>query len=305
MMSRFGIISALCVLFLALSPADVGDVVSAGTTGKGSKGKICITFDDLPVVRVYDRTERLRITDQILNALDEFGAKAAGFVVGSSIEKDIDILYSWREAGHILGNHTYSHPDINEVPAALYIGDIEKGHEAIEKVVAETGQTRRYFRYPFLHYGHTYNVKESVADYLAREGYVIAHVSIDTDDFVYNLQFEKIYQAAGSIEYVQLGNEYIDHILEQLRGAEELADELFGRPVKHILLLHANRLNGSFLGDLLAAISAQGYDFISLDDALGDPAYRVQESYIGPKGISYLERLEQTDPDLLPAREQR
>jgi peptidoglycan/xylan/chitin deacetylase (PgdA/CDA1 family) len=253
---------------------------------------------------VHDRIERLMITDEILYTLEEFGAMAAGFVVGDNIEGDIDILESWLQAGHILGNHCFSHPDLNDVPQALYIQDIKKGHDAIENLLKAAKQKKRYFRYPSLHYGSNPEKKETVAEYLDREGYVVAHVSIDTDDFVYNLQFEKIYQSGDSLKFVQLGNEYLDHIMERLEEAEKLADELLGRPVRHILLLHANRVNGAFLSDLLSELAAGGYHFISLDKALADPVYSIRESYIGGKGLSYLERLAKTDPDLLPAREE-
>jgi len=293
----------ISALLLTLTPIGDGETASVGDSQRSGDGRMCITFDDLPVVRVHERAERLKITDRILTTLAEFEIKAAGFVIGDNIEGDIDILHSWLEAGHTLGNHTYSHPDINEVPIELYIRDIEKGQTAIEELLSDAGQNRRYFRYPFLHYGLTYDAKKAVADYLEREGYVIAHVSIDTDDFAYNLQFEKVYQLADSIELIQLGNEYVDHVLKRLEEAEQLSEELLGRQVRHILLLHANRINAHFLGDLLTEVSVRGYEFISLDNALSDPVYSVQESYAGPMGISYLERLTQTDPDLLPARE--
>jgi peptidoglycan/xylan/chitin deacetylase (PgdA/CDA1 family) len=265
--------------------------------------QICITFDDLPVVRVHDRIQRLMITDEILGTLDEFGVKAAGFVIGDNIGGDNDILEAWLAAGYILGNHTYSHPDLNEVPTALYLHNVEKCRDIMEDMLKEFGQKERYFRYPYLHYGNTYKIKTAVADYLRNHGYIISHVSIDTDDFAYNLKFEKLYEAADSIEFVRLGNEYIEHVLERLEAAEKLADEILGRPVRHVLLLHANRLNSNFLVDLLTELEIRQYRFIPLDVALADPAYSLSESYVGPKGLSFLERLAKTDPDLLPARE--
>ncbi len=296
----------ICILacFFALMLYPVFEEIPAPVeAAPRSGGKICITFDDLPVVRVHDRDERRAVTDQILSALDDFKVEAAGFVIGDNIEGDYDLLRSWLEGGHALGNHTFSHTDLNEVPAGLYIQDIKKGEASIEDVLAEIGQTGRYFRYPFLHYGNTYQGKKIVADYLDKEGYAVAHVSVDTDDFAYNLQYEKIYQSADSIEYVRLGNEYIDHVMERLHESERLADDLMGRKIKHILLLHANRLNGAYLSDLLSELSAEGYSFVSLDEALADPIYSIPESYAGPQGLSYLERLEKTDPDLLPAQE--
>jgi peptidoglycan/xylan/chitin deacetylase (PgdA/CDA1 family) len=293
------LLAGLLVLILSPGPGDIP--AQAATPSSG--GKICVTFDDLPVVRVHDQDERREITDQILAALDEFHVKAAGFVIGDNIEGDYDLLRAWLEAGHVLGDHTYSHTDINEVPASLYIRDIKKGQQAIEDILTEAKQRGRYFRYPFLHYGNTYETKKTVSDYLETEGYAIAHVSVDTDDFAYNLQYEKIYKSADSIELVRLGNEYIDHIMERLHESEKLAKDLLGRKIRQIVLLHANRINGAYLSDLLSELSAEGYKFISLDQALADPVYSIPESYAGPQGLSYLERLEKTDPDLLPAEE--
>lgn len=302
-MIRYRLTRLVCLVVLLLMPGIERMAGPKAAPASRSGGKICITFDDLPMVRVTDQDERRAITDQILAALDEFDVEAAGFVIGDNIEDDVDLLRSWLEGGHVLGNHTYSHTDLNEVPADLYTQDIKKGQDAIEDVLVEVGQAGRYFRYPFLHYGNTYQAKKTVADFLEKEGYAVAHVTVDPEDFAYNLQFEKIYQSADSIEYVQLGNEYIDHVMECLHAAEKLSQDVMGRKIKQILLLHANRINGAFLSDLLSELSAEGYHFISLDEALADPVYSVPDTYAGPQGLSYLERLERTDPDLLPAQE--
>ncbi len=273
--------------------------------GQGSKNKkeICITFDDLPVVRVHDHIERMMITDEILFTLEEFKVKAAGFVVGDNIAGHYDLLEKWLEGGHILGNHTYSHPDLNEVPHELFIENIDKGHIAIEEILKKYMQKNRYFRYPYLHYGKSPEVKKAVADYLFNQEYWVAHVSIDTDDFAFNLQYEKIHNKSDSAAISRLGNEYFDHIMEQVEKAEKIALDILGRPVRHILLLHANRIHSYFLYDMLSELKSMGYSFISMERAFSDPLYSMRESYIGPQGISYLERLSRNDPDMLPAKE--
>ena len=73
------------------------------------------------------------------------------------------------------------------------------------------------------------------------------------------------------------------------------------RPVKHILLLRANRLNAVYLDDLLGAIEDAGYGFISLDRALKDKVYSRKEAYYSLKGVGYLDMIQQSNPDLLPA----
>ena len=302
-MKRLFFISLISLMAVVMSPGggDRADLKAAPAAKENLQ--ICITFDDLPVVRVSDRIQRLMITDEILFTLEEYGVPAAGFVIGDNIEGDLDILESWLESGHTLGNHTFSHPDLNEVPPDLFIDDIKKGGEAIEGVLEAARQKKRYFRYPSLHTGNTYEAQKAVADFLDAEGYKVAPVSIDTDDFAYNLQFEKMEQSGDSMKIIQLGNEYLDHIMERLEAAEKLSQELLGRQVKHILLLHANRLNSTFLADLLAAFSSLGYKFISLDKALTDPVYAMTDGYVGSKGLSVLERLAASDPDMLPASE--
>lgn len=288
--------------------------VSAQSEEKGIKGgkpqsskepdrQICITFDDLPVVRVEDRMDRMMITDQIIYHLGEYKVPSTGFVVGNNIIDDYDLLELWLKNGHTLGNHTYSHPDLNSIPTELFIPDIARGEEAIEGVLIAFNQKKRFFRYPFLHYGATFDVKKKVRDYLDNTEYIIAPVSVDTDDFVYNLQFEKMYALADSINIIRLSNEYLDHVLQQIVAAEELSDKLLGRQIKHILLLHANRLHSHILGELLLEIANLGYRFISIDEALKDPVYGIEDSYLGIKGLSHLQKLERTNPDLMPAKE--
>jgi len=283
------------VLLPAISGRANG-LYAADLPARNMAGEICITLDDLPVVRVHNRTERLQITEAILSALQQFDAKAAGFVVGNNVDGDWDILKAWLDAGHVLGNHTYSHPDLNEVAIDQYVVDVEKGQAAVESLLVRSGQTKRYFRYPYLHYGCIDTIKSSAAHYLKKKGYVPAHVSVDTEDYAFNLRLEKLTPSSDSLEYANLRDEYVAHILEQVKGAETLSDRIFGRQVRQILLLHANRLNGYFLADLLRALRDRGYTFISLDEALADPAYSVPESYTGPKGLSYLERLTETAP---------
>ncbi len=291
-----------CAALLVISSGLRAQAVDPGAPEKPKE--ICITFDDLPVVRVHDRIQRLIVTDQILGTLDEFKAPAAGFVIGDQIGADADIIRQWLEAGHTLGNHTYSHPDLNTVPVDLYTADITRGAEALKPILKEYNQNLTYFRFPYLHYGTDFQTKEAVAEFLTNEKLTVVHVSIDTEDFVYNLQYEKIFESDNEIELLRLGNEYIDHIMDQVRAAEELSQEMLGRQVKHILLLHANRINAAFLADLLAELQLDGYVFITLETALTDRVYSMDESYIGPQGLSFLERLAKTDPDLLPAREQ-
>jgi hypothetical protein len=56
-----------------------------------------------------------------------------------------------------------------------------------------------------------------------------------------------------------------------------------------VLLLHGNELEGDHIGELLDLIRKRGYRFISLEEALSDPAYGMPDSYVGEEGTSWLE----------------
>ena len=70
---------------------------------------------------------------------------------------------------------------------------------------------------------------------------------------------------------------------------ERLSRDFLGYEVKQTLLLHANALNADHFGRLAAMLRARGYRFISLSEALIDPAYALPEAQ-SPRGLSWLHR---------------
>jgi hypothetical protein len=65
---------------------------------------------------------------------------------------------------------------------------------------------------------------------------------------------------------------------------------LFGREIPQILLSHANALNARAMPLLLERLEKRGYSFVSLDEALADPAWKSPDGYVGPHGPSWLHR---------------
>jgi hypothetical protein len=52
---------------------------------------------------------------------------------------------------------------------------------------------------------------------------------------------------------------------------------------------------------MINAIKDMGYRFITLDEALEDELYQAPEAYFGSRGISYIEMIQHSNPDYLPA----
>ncbi len=65
---------------------------------------------------------------------------------------------------------------------------------------------------------------------------------------------------------------------------EQQAEETFGRPIPHILLIHANALNSDGIGALLELLEKRGFGFAALDRVMSDPAYRTSRRLHGRRG---------------------
>ena len=101
-----------------------------------SQMKIAITFDDGP---------HPRETDKILDILEKYDAKATFFVVGKHVNWYTSSVIRASKLGHEIGNHTYSHPDMNKISVDRAIEEILKTQNIIESI---TGKKPELFRAP-------------------------------------------------------------------------------------------------------------------------------------------------------------
>ena len=269
---------------------------------KGKK-QICITFDELPVAHAFDEPTAGEVLRPIMDALKKHEVKAAGFVVGQNIGASFDLLGEWLNNGNRIGNETYSFTDLHEVSIEAFIRDLMSGDKELETMLSGFGQKPRYFRYPYLHYGTTIEAQRAVDIYLEDHNIQVAHATVVVDDYLYNLSLQKIGGPPDSAQYDELLNEYVNHVLDQIEATEKLSIKLLGRRCRQILQLRANRLNALFIDEMLTAIKNLGYEFISLDAALRDEVFEQAHGYFGPRGIGYIQMLEQSNPDLIPAGE--
>jgi peptidoglycan/xylan/chitin deacetylase (PgdA/CDA1 family) len=264
--------------------------------------QICITFDELPAARSFDEVDRLAINRPILEALKKHGVKATGFVVGEQIEGAYDVLGEWLNQGHRLGNQTWSGQDYNELSPEQFLGDVRKGGDALEPMLSGFGQKKRYFRYPFLHYGDTPERRKAVGSFLEDRGYIVAPATVIPEDYLYNLNLLKLGKQPDSAKFDRLLNDYINSVIDELERVERVGKNLVSRPVIQILILRANQLNAACLEEMLKALEASGYKYLSLDDALKDDVYKIPEAYYGLKGLGYLDMIQESNPDMVPAK---
>ncbi len=99
--------------------------------------RIAITFDDGP---------HPKHTPQLLNGLQEREVKAAFFLIGENAEKYPELVRREYDEGHIVGNHTYHHVDLNKVTDEVAQKEIRMTNELLERI---TGEIPQFLRPPF------------------------------------------------------------------------------------------------------------------------------------------------------------
>lgn len=257
--------------------------------------EIALTFDDLPAQQDESAEQERVINERIIKALKTFHAPAIGFVneiklysSGETKEK-IAILKMWVDNGYPLGNHTYSHQFLRNSNEQAYQNEVIKGSKISKQLMMAAGMPYQYFRHPYLDTGTSKKVRTSFESFLKKEGYRVAPVTVDTDDWKFNQQLLEHPQDKDKILA-----QYLVHTKAKFAFYKKASQQIFGRNIAHIWLLHVNLLNSYALPDLLKIAKALNYQFISLDTALKDDAYLEPDNYYQPFGVSWLYRWDYT-----------
>ena len=98
--------------------------------------EIALTFDDGP---------NPAVTPQLLEVLSKAGVRASFFVIGRFVRQCPELVREIRGAGHLVGNHTETHPWLAWQPERRVREELSGASAAIEDVL---GERVRYFRAP-------------------------------------------------------------------------------------------------------------------------------------------------------------
>jgi peptidoglycan/xylan/chitin deacetylase (PgdA/CDA1 family) len=264
--------------------------------------KVVLTIDDVPGAIPYNdydvgTLEAVRTINRgVTEALKKHHAWAIGFVNERKVqvkgERDARaaILQLWLDGGLTLGNHTYTHLDFHDVSLMAYEDDTVRGDTITRPMMAAVGQTEKYFRHPYLDTGPTLDAKTAFDAFLKDRGYTVAPVTVEDADYLFNdvLAYARQQKDRNMAENAR--EAYFDYFDASFDYEEAASRTLFGREIPQVLLLHDDALNAENLDALLDRLERRGYKFVSLDDALADPAYATENLYVGSGGISWLER---------------
>ena len=185
---------------------------------------IALTFDDGPGP----------YTAHLLDVLDQYGAKATFFLIGSKVSSQANVVRSIHARGHQLGNHSWSHPELPKLPAGQIAGEIDRTNDAIKQA---TGVTPAILRPP---YGAVNGV---VLEQLRLRGMSSILWSVDTRDW-----------ADRNSDIV---------CSRAVAGA---------RPGAVILMHDIHQTSVSAVPCILSALKQQGYSFVTVQGLLGNMA---------------------------------
>ncbi len=200
-------------------------------------GWVALTFDDGPDGRW---------TPKILNILRDKHAPATFFVIGQNMQARPDIVRREVREGQLVGNHTWTHPNIAATPLAQTDLEINTTQRLFEVI---TSRSMRFFRPPYFGDAEPSTPNEVEPLLIAqRMGYLIAGLRIDPDDW------KKPDPAL-----------IVQHTLDRLQATGEQAGQ--------VVLLHDAGGDRSrtveALPNLIDALRARGYRLVRLDQLAG------------------------------------
>ncbi|NLG84796.1 MAG: polysaccharide deacetylase family protein [Firmicutes bacterium] len=209
---------------------DWGEKVPIVRHGFTKERVVALTFDDGPDPR---------FTPAVLAVLHRYGVHVTFFVVGSNVKRWPDLLRAEVAAGHEIGNHTYSHPELYKLPRDKVEKEIADGDAMVAEV---TGVVPHFFRPPY----ERLSLAVFQAAWVCGKQIVLAGTALEHHE-------------------ARTPQEMVARVLARIRPGT-------------IILAHDGRLDRrktvAALPLLLAELRARGYRVVTLGELLGEKETR-------------------------------
>ena len=240
---------------------------------------VALTFDDLPVHGpLPPGMARVDIANSIIHSLQAAHAPPTyGFVNANGLQDDpssAPVLQLWRAAGFPLGNHTFSHMDLDANSVDSFEQDLLANEPTLQKFMATDDW--HWLRFPYLHEGDTPEKHRAVADFLAAHRYKVAQVTVSFADYAYNEPYSRCLAKNDQQGIAKLEQGYLDGAAQSLAQSQAAAKLLYARDIKHVMLLHVGAFQTVMLPRLLDLLQQRGFQLIPLPEAQSDPAYSLR-----------------------------
>jgi peptidoglycan-N-acetylglucosamine deacetylase len=235
--------------------------------------EIALTFDDSPrfAKGVLDGPTRAQ---NLISALKAANIEQVAFFTNSSFMDDEGTkrINSYIEAGHIIANHTHTHPDFNKTSLQNYIQDFDQAHDLLKNLPTFI----KWFRFPYLREGNDLEKRDGMREHLKKNGYINAYITVDFSDWHLEHLYQKAHQDKKHIDLERLKKLYIDNALAAAEYYDEMAKKYLKRSPKHVMLLHETDLAAFFIQDMIEAFRKHGWTIISPQEAYTDDLLHFQ-----------------------------
>jgi cellulose synthase/poly-beta-1,6-N-acetylglucosamine synthase-like glycosyltransferase/spore germination protein YaaH/peptidoglycan/xylan/chitin deacetylase (PgdA/CDA1 family) len=218
--------------------------------GHDSARRVALTFDDGPDP-VW--------TTLILQLLRKHNVPATFFVVGDQAERFPKIVRRIYDEGHLLGNHTFSHPNIETISDMRLQMELNLTERVIESI---TGHTTMLFRSPFD--TDSSPARPSVLHALANAtslGYVTVCADIDSED----------YARPGA-------DRIVENVVMRLRQTGS-----------NIIVMHDGggdrRQTVEALDRIIPLLKQEGFEFVAVDRLMGIPRDKVMSKILSAEQV--------------------
>ena len=241
--------------------------------------------------RCHPGETRVDVIAKILAAMhDAHMPPVYGFVNGIAVEQhpgDVAALKAWREAGNPLGNHTWSHINLNQNTLTDFEANTTKNEPLLSTL--SDGADWHWFRFPFLAEGDTQEKKAGVRAFLLLRGYKVAGVTMSFGDYQWNDPYARCVAKGDKDAIAMLESSYLAAADDSIRHYRQLSQTLFGRDIPYVLLMHVGAFDARMLPRLLELYRSRGFEFVTLQQAESDDFYRQDTDLILPPGPDMLE----------------
>ena len=245
-------------------------VLGASAIGRAAQAQpsVAITMDDLNWMPL---PEPAQINSRLLAAMRDHGVRLALFVIGRNADNATGraLIPPWKQAGHLIGNHTYSHRNYDSLSFEEFSADAIHADNVLSSYLGRP----RLFRFPALKEGNTTEKRDRMREFLAAHRYRIGHVTIDASDWYYDNRLRQRLANDAGFDANRFRQPYLDHLWDRAQYYDNLSTQLLGRSVPHTLLIHWNLLNSLFLADVLDMFRRRGWQIADAQDAFRDPIF--------------------------------
>ena len=237
---------------------------------------LAITIDDLPVHGPIPRGDTPDgVAEQLIAALTMGGAvPATGFINGKQTVDDPatrNVLSRWQKAGLEVGNHGWSHRNLNELGTDEFEAELVRNEPLLRQFAA--GSDWRWFRYPFLAEGDDAARREAARQVLGRRAYRIAAVTMDFSDWQWTGPYARCVAINDKVGIARLEERYLEAASSAVLRSRQLSQAVHGRDIPYVLLLHGGAFTARMMPQLLGLYRNQNFRFVSLAQASRDMAY--------------------------------